>query len=69
MGNYLNHYTQIEATASEEGLQIAGYYAAAENFNDNSMEKAPGIKIADKIAEYAPKAALIVVRPFALCFM
>lgn len=53
---------QIEATASEEGLQIAGYYAAAENFNDNSMEKAPGIKIADKIAEYVPNAAVILVR-------
>lgn len=31
------------------------------------MEKAPGIKIADKIAEYAPNAAVIVVRPLRCC--
>lgn len=48
--------------ASEDGLHIAGYYAAAENFNDTSLEKAPGLKIADKIAEYVSNACCAIVR-------
>lgn len=43
--------TQIETFAETEGLQIVGYYAAAENFCENVVERAPGLKIADKIAE------------------
>lgn len=52
---------QIEAFAEAEGLQISGYYAAAENFEENSVERAPGLKIADKIVELAPNACLVMV--------
>lgn len=45
---------QVEAMANEAGLQVAGYYAACELFNDNTIDKAPGTKIADKIAENIP---------------
>lgn len=48
--------------AADEGLQIAGYYAAAENFNDNSIEKIPGARIADKIAEQIGNAVCVMVR-------
>lgn len=47
--------------AAQEGLQIAGYYAAAENFNDNSIEKIPGARIAEKIAEQIGNAVCIMV--------
>lgn len=47
--------------ATEEGLQIAGYYAAAENFNDNTIDKAPGPKVADKISEFFSNACFVVV--------
>lgn len=47
--------------ANEQNLSIAGYYAAAENFYDNSLEKAPGAKIADKIAESIPSAIFALV--------
>lgn len=40
--------------ANETGLQVAGYYAACELFNDNTIDKAPGSKIADRIAENIP---------------
>lgn len=40
--------------ANKTGLQVAGYYAACELFNDNTIDKAPGAKIADKIAENIP---------------
>lgn len=53
--------------ATEDGLQIAGYYAAAENFNDTSIEKAPALKIADKIAEYLPNACCVVVSYLYCC--
>lgn len=52
---------QVEARAVNEGLQIVGYYAAAENFYDNSIDKAPGIKIADKIVELNGSASVVVV--------
>lgn len=45
---------QVESIANEAGLQVAGYYAACELFNDNTIDKAPGSKIADKIAENIP---------------
>lgn len=47
--------------AADEGLQIAGYYAAAENFNDNSIEKLPGARIADKISEQLGNAVCVMV--------
>lgn len=47
--------------AADEGLQIAGYYAAAENFNENTIEKVPGARIADKIAEVMTNAVCIMV--------
>lgn len=47
--------------AADEGLQIAGYYAAAENFNDNSIEKVPGTRIAEKIAEQTTNAVCVMV--------
>ncbi|XP_058818934.1 ER membrane protein complex subunit 8/9 homolog [Topomyia yanbarensis] len=52
---------QVEAKAAREGLQIIGYYAAAENFYDNSLEKAPGARIADKIAENVSGAVFGVI--------
>ncbi|KAG6465531.1 ER membrane protein complex subunit 8/9 homolog [Manduca sexta] len=53
--------TQIETVAQSSNRVIAGYYAACENFRDNTVEKCPGQKIADKIAEYFPSAVFIVV--------
>lgn len=47
--------------ANELNLSIIGYYAAAENFYDNTLEKAPGAKIADKIAENIPSAVFALV--------
>lgn len=59
---------QIEALAAHEGLLVAGYYAAAENFYDNTLERAPAVKIADKIAEYVPNAAVIMVSSWEIIF-
>ncbi|XP_053606837.1 ER membrane protein complex subunit 8/9 homolog [Plodia interpunctella] len=53
--------TQIEALASNENRIVAGYYAACENYRDNTVEKCPGQKIAEKIAEYFPSAVFVVV--------
>lgn len=47
--------------ANDNSLEIAGYYAACELFTDNSIEKAPGAKIAEKIAENIPNACFIVL--------
>lgn len=52
---------QTEAYAALNELQIAGYYAACELFQDHSIDKAPGVRIADKIAENNPNAALIII--------
>ncbi|XP_031625314.1 ER membrane protein complex subunit 8/9 homolog [Contarinia nasturtii] len=52
---------QTEALAAANDLQIAGYYAACELFQDNTIEKAPGVKIADKVAENNPNAAFIIL--------
>lgn len=52
---------QVESRAASEGLQIVGYYAAAENFYDNSIDKVPGIKIAEKIVEINGSSCVIMV--------
>jgi ER membrane protein complex subunit 8/9 len=52
---------QVESRAAAEGLQIVGYYAAPENFNANTIDKAPGMKIAEKIVENHGSACVIVV--------
>jgi len=52
---------QVEARAASEGLQIVGYYAAAENYYDNTIDKAPGIKIAEKIVENNNSACVVIV--------
>ncbi|XP_055606778.1 ER membrane protein complex subunit 8/9 homolog isoform X2 [Uranotaenia lowii] len=52
---------QVEARAAQQGLHIMGYYAAAENFYDNQVERAPGARIADKIAENVSGAVFAVV--------
>lgn len=52
---------QVEARAAEEDLQIVGYYAAAENFYENNLDRVPGLKIAEKIAELNSSAYLVVV--------
>lgn len=57
-----SHSAQIESLAGEIGLQIAGYYAAPENFYESSLERAPGSKIADKIVENFSNACFVVVR-------
>lgn len=53
--------TQIDAVAQNSGLIIAGYYAACENFQDNAIEKCPGMKIAEKISENFPSAIVVIV--------
>ncbi|XP_059622872.1 ER membrane protein complex subunit 8/9 homolog [Phlebotomus argentipes] len=58
---------QVEAAAAEEDLQICGYYSAAENYNDNSLERAPGAKLADKIAENIPNSCFAVIDNRAVC--
>ncbi|KAH8254586.1 hypothetical protein KR032_011067 [Drosophila birchii] len=52
---------QIDAYADREGLVIAGYYAAPENFYDNQVDKSPAAKIADKIQENFKNACFVVV--------
>lgn len=47
--------------ATKNSLEIVGYYAACELFNDDSIEKAPGAKIAEKIAENFVNACFIVL--------
>ncbi|XP_072947295.1 ER membrane protein complex subunit 8/9 homolog [Epargyreus clarus] len=53
--------TQIDSVAQADNRIIAGYYAACENFKDNTVEKCPGQKIAEKIVEFFPSAVFIVV--------
>ncbi|CAG4946543.1 unnamed protein product [Parnassius apollo] len=53
--------TQIDTVAQADNRVIAGYYAACENFRDNTVEKCPGQKIAEKIVENFPSAVFIVV--------
>lgn len=52
---------QVEARATAENLQIIGYYAAAENFYDNTIDKVPAMKIAEKIVENNGSASVVVV--------
>uniref|UniRef100_A0A182JZC6 MPN domain-containing protein n=1 Tax=Anopheles christyi TaxID=43041 RepID=A0A182JZC6_9DIPT len=52
---------QVEAKASQKGQQIVGYYVGCENFYDNRFERAPGIRIADKIAEHCSEACIAVI--------
>lgn len=47
---------QIEAAAQAAGLVISGYYACSENFQQNTIDKCPGQKLAEKIAENHPYA-------------
>lgn len=53
---------KIESRAAQEDLKIAGYYAGAENFYENSLERLPGMRIADKVAELNSLAYIAVVR-------
>lgn len=52
---------QVESRAESQGLKIVGYYAAAENFYDSSIDKAPGMKIADKLVELNGSASVVIV--------
>ncbi|XP_052888826.1 ER membrane protein complex subunit 8/9 homolog [Anopheles moucheti] len=52
---------QVETKASQKGQLIVGYYVGCENFYDNRFERAPGIRIADKIAEHCPDACIAVI--------
>ncbi|XP_023297273.2 ER membrane protein complex subunit 8/9 homolog [Lucilia cuprina] len=52
---------QIDAYAERENLVVAGYYCAAENFLDNSLDKAPAAKIADKIQENYKNACFVII--------
>ncbi|XP_026733754.1 ER membrane protein complex subunit 8/9 homolog [Trichoplusia ni] len=67
---HINHYvspmaevalTQIETLAQTNNRIIAGYYAACENFKDNTTDKCPGQKIAEKIVEHFPSAVFVVI--------
>lgn len=50
-----------ETFANESNLQIGGYYAACELYLDKTVDKAPAVRIADRIAENVPNAAFIVL--------
>ncbi|XP_030385884.1 ER membrane protein complex subunit 8/9 homolog isoform X2 [Scaptodrosophila lebanonensis] len=52
---------QIDAYAEQSGLIVSGYYAAAENFYDNQIERAPAVKIADKIQENNKDACFALI--------
>uniref|UniRef100_A0A182QGY6 MPN domain-containing protein n=1 Tax=Anopheles farauti TaxID=69004 RepID=A0A182QGY6_9DIPT len=52
---------QVEARASQKDQHIVGYYVGCENFYDNRFERAPGIRIADKIAEHCSDACVAVI--------
>ncbi|XP_554509.3 ER membrane protein complex subunit 8/9 homolog [Anopheles gambiae] len=52
---------QVEAKALQKGQHIVGYYVGCENFYDNRFERAPGIRIADKIAESCSNACIAVI--------
>ncbi|XP_058116943.1 ER membrane protein complex subunit 8/9 homolog [Anopheles ziemanni] len=52
---------QVEAKASRKGRQIVGYYVGCENFYENRLERAPGLRIADKIAENCPDACVALI--------
>ena len=52
---------QVESKAANEGQQIIGYYAASENFYDNTIDKVPAIKIAEKIVENNGSACVVSV--------
>ncbi|CAG9802314.1 unnamed protein product [Chironomus riparius] len=58
---------QVESKAANDGLQIIGYYAASENFYDNTIDKVPAIKIADKIVENNGSAFVVVIDNKSLC--
>lgn len=51
----------VDELAATRNLKVVGYYCAHENLNNNGVEGAPGIKVADKIAEHFPNACLLVV--------
>ncbi|XP_053954879.1 ER membrane protein complex subunit 8/9 homolog [Anastrepha ludens] len=53
--------TQVDAYADRENLIVAGYYVAPENFYDNSIERAPAAKIAEKILESNKNACFVLV--------
>lgn len=59
---------QIETMAQADNRVIAGYYAGCENFRDNTVEKCPGQKIAEKIVEHFPSAVFIVVSNYGNIF-
>lgn len=40
---------------------VAGYYCAAENFYENTLDKAPAAKIADKIQENYKSACFVLI--------
>jgi len=58
---------QIDAFAEREDLVVAGYYAAAENFYDCTVEKAPAAKLADKIQENFKNACFAVIDNKLVC--
>ncbi|CAD7006290.1 ER membrane protein complex subunit 8/9 homolog [Ceratitis capitata] len=53
--------TQVDAFADRENLVVAGYYVAPENYYDASVEKAPAVKIAEKLLECNKNACLVVI--------
>lgn len=52
---------QVESRAAKDNFQIVGYYAATENFYDNTIDKVPAIKIAEKIVENNGSSCVVVV--------
>lgn len=52
---------QVEEMAQARSLKIVGYYCAQENLDNNKIETAPGVRVAEKIAELIPNACFVVV--------
>ncbi|XP_073836952.1 ER membrane protein complex subunit 8/9 [Musca autumnalis] len=52
---------QIDSYCERENLVVSGYYCAAENFYDNTLDKAPAAKIADKIQENYKAACFVMI--------
>ncbi|XP_041986832.1 ER membrane protein complex subunit 8/9 homolog [Aricia agestis] len=53
--------TKVDLDTQAKNRMIVGYYAASENFYENTPERCPSQKIADKILEFYPKAVFVVV--------
>lgn len=54
-------YSQIETYCENEDLKISGYYVAPEIFNESSIDRMPGSRIAEKLVEQCRDACFVVI--------